>query len=102
MATKRHTTPSAAPVAATPEAAWNAASDLPRQQLSLATESACAMFRGFEAMRKIQERAAHQALQLVFSRVRCPGRRRQGDQDPAPAGLQVVQVIVDNPADLLG
>ncbi|NCT97858.1 MAG: phasin family protein [Comamonadaceae bacterium] len=63
MATKRHTSPSAAPVAATPEAAWNAASDLPRQQLSLATESACAMFRGFEAMRKIQEKAAHQALQ---------------------------------------
>ena len=34
-----------------------------RQQMAVALESACAMFRGFEAIRKIQERAAHQALQ---------------------------------------
>lgn len=49
--------------AATPADAWRAASDVPRQQMSLATESACAMFRGFESMRKIQEHAAHEALQ---------------------------------------
>ncbi|MBG9390229.1 phasin family protein [Caenimonas aquaedulcis] len=41
---------------------WNLASDQQRQQLAVATESACAVFRGFEAIRKIQERAAHQAL----------------------------------------
>ncbi len=35
--------------------------DLGRQQLALATESACALFRGSEAMRKIQHQAAHQA-----------------------------------------
>ena len=37
--------------------------DLGRQQAVVATESACAIFRGFEAMRKIQEEAAHQAAQ---------------------------------------
>ena len=61
MATKRNHSPAASAVP-TPEAAWSAASELPRQQMSLATESACAVFRGFEAMRKIQERAAHDAL----------------------------------------
>ncbi len=35
--------------------------ELGRQQLALATESACALFRGSEAMRKIQQQAAHQA-----------------------------------------
>ncbi len=44
-------------------APWAFAGDQGRQQMAVATESACAMFRGFEAMRKVQERAAHQALQ---------------------------------------
>jgi hypothetical protein len=35
--------------------------DCARQQAVVVAESACAMFRGFEAMRKIQEEAAHQA-----------------------------------------
>lgn len=35
--------------------------DLGRQQLALATESACALFRGSEAMRTIQQQTAHQA-----------------------------------------
>ncbi|RZJ04080.1 MAG: hypothetical protein EOO54_25480 [Haliea sp.] len=37
-------------------------SDLPRQQMAMATQATCAMFRGFEAMRKTQEQAAHRAL----------------------------------------
>jgi len=37
-------------------------SDASRQQMAVAAESACAMFRGFEAMRRIQEEAAHDAL----------------------------------------
>jgi hypothetical protein len=37
------------------------AADLGRQQMVVATESAAAMFRGFEAIRKIQEQAAHTA-----------------------------------------
>lgn len=61
MVSKRN--PRTAPAVATPEPVWNAASELPRQQLSAATESACAMFRGFEAMRRIQEQAAHDALE---------------------------------------
>ena len=40
---------------------WNLAADLSRQQLAVATASAGAWFRGCEAMRKIQQHAAHQA-----------------------------------------
>jgi hypothetical protein len=36
-------------------------SDFGRQQRAVATESAGVLFRGFEAIRKIQEQAAHQA-----------------------------------------
>jgi Phasin protein len=44
-------------------APMNMLTDLGRQQLALATESACALFRGSEAMRQIQQHAAHQALE---------------------------------------
>lgn len=36
--------------------------DLPRQQLAAGTQAACALFRGFESIRKVQQKAAHQAL----------------------------------------
>ena len=39
----------------------NLLANLGRYQLALMTESACAMFRGAEAMREIQKEAAHQA-----------------------------------------
>ncbi len=55
--------PRTAPAAAATDNGWSTAGDLPRQQLSAATETACAMFRGFEAMRRIQEQAAHEALE---------------------------------------
>lgn len=60
MTTRRQ----AARAAATPEAAasMEALAALPHQQLVAATEGACAVFRGFEAMRKVQEQAAHHAL----------------------------------------
>jgi hypothetical protein len=56
-----------APVAARnavwdPLALWSTVLDLPRQQSAVATHAACAMFSGFEAMRKVQEKAAHAAL----------------------------------------
>lgn len=35
--------------------------DLGRQQLAIATDAACAMFRGSEAVRRIQQQAAQQA-----------------------------------------
>ena len=34
----------------------------PRQQIAVATQATAVMFRGFETMRQIQERAAHAAL----------------------------------------
>ncbi|OGB06131.1 MAG: hypothetical protein A3E79_07260 [Burkholderiales bacterium RIFCSPHIGHO2_12_FULL_61_11] len=45
-------------------AQWNSlGSNLSRQQLGFVTESACAIFRSSEAMRKVQQEAAHQALE---------------------------------------
>ncbi|MDO8455400.1 MAG: phasin family protein [Burkholderiaceae bacterium] len=40
---------------------WSFLADLSRQQLSFATESVSAIFRSSEAMRKVQQQAAHQA-----------------------------------------
>jgi|KBSSwiStaDraftv2_1062776.scaffolds.fasta_scaffold456177_2 hypothetical protein len=59
----RLTTPMAAQAVWHPFQAWSALLDLPRQQSTMASHAACAMFSGFEAMRGIQEKAAHQALQ---------------------------------------
>lgn len=39
----------------------NFVADLGRQQLAVATDAACAMFRGSEAIRAIQRQAAHEA-----------------------------------------
>jgi hypothetical protein len=41
----------------------NMLADLPRRQLALMTQSASAMFRGSEAMRKIQQQAAQRATE---------------------------------------
>jgi hypothetical protein len=41
--------------------AWNMLADLARQQLAVTTENTGAIFRGSEAMRKIQLNAAHEA-----------------------------------------
>jgi hypothetical protein len=65
-------TRNAAPLAAQnamwdPVALWATVLDLPRQQCAVATHAACAMFSGFEAMRRIQEKAAHEALQHYSS-----------------------------------
>ena len=52
-----------------------AINDYPRQQMAAATQAACALFRGFEAIRKIQQRTAHQALahhQEVAERLKEP------------------------------
>ena len=49
--------------------------DLPRKQLALMTQSASALFRGSEAMRKIQQQAAHRAAahqDEVRERLRAP------------------------------
>jgi len=58
--------------------ATNFVADFGRHQAIVATESACAMFRGFEAMRKIQEEVAHKALQ----RHAAAAQRLRGDCGP--------------------
>ena len=59
----RNIAPLAAPNAMwDPMAIWANLMDLPRQQCAAATHAACAVFSGFEAMRRIQEKAAHEAL----------------------------------------
>ena len=57
----------AAPLAAQnamldPVALWANVLDLPRQQWATATHAACALFSGWESIRRIQEKAAHAAL----------------------------------------
>ncbi|MDQ3061195.1 MAG: phasin family protein [Pseudomonadota bacterium] len=42
-------------------ASWSLLPDFNRQQLAMATEIACTLFRSSEAMRKIQQEAAHHA-----------------------------------------
>jgi Phasin protein len=54
------TTPAAA-ASGTDLNPWNMLADLARQQLAVTTENTGAIFRGSEAMRKIQQDAAHQA-----------------------------------------
>jgi hypothetical protein len=62
METRKTAPPSAQDAWCDPLALWSTVLDLPRQQSAAATHAACAMFSGFEAMRKVQEQAAHEAL----------------------------------------
>jgi hypothetical protein len=50
-----------------PVALWAHVLDMPRQQSAAAAHVACAMFSGFEAMRRIQGKAAHDALKHYTS-----------------------------------
>ena len=43
--------------------AWNWAFDWGRQQMAVAAEGASMMYRGFEAMRRVQEQTAHHAAE---------------------------------------
>jgi hypothetical protein len=77
MATRSTRTSSSAPTAApagTDGFGPDWALDLTRQQLAVAAESATVLFRGFEAMRAIQEQAAQEASSLHAS---VAGRLRQ-------------------------
>lgn len=53
--------PADRPAAPNPFAPLGVLSDLARQQMCVAAEASCAMFRGFETMRRIQQEAAHDA-----------------------------------------
>lgn len=60
MSTRKSAAAPAAGSGALPSAA--AFNDVPRQQMAAAMRASCALFRGFEAMRRIQQKTAHQAL----------------------------------------
>jgi hypothetical protein len=66
-------------------APWNFIADFGRQQMSVATDASAAMFRGFEAIRKIQQQAAHGAAQ----RHEAVAQRLHGSC--APADLMAIQ-----------
>lgn len=85
MATRRHA--NTATMASAEVGAGNPAFELPRQQLTLATEGACAMFQGFEAMRRIQEKAAHEALEHYSN----AAKRLKDSSDPA----QLLEIQAD-------
>jgi hypothetical protein len=59
--------------------------ELGRQQLAVATDAACALFRGSEAMRAIQQQAAHEAS----SRHQAAAQKLHGSC--APADLLAIQ-----------
>ena len=77
--------PAAPDTARTP---WDWAGDLGRQQLAAASEGASALCRGFEAMRRIQEQAAHAAADRHAA---AAGKLRQSAD---PTDLAVLQAEV--------
>lgn len=79
MATKRTAGAAASAAAEGSGTVLHAMSDLPRQQLAVVTETACALFKGFEAIRKIQEEAAHAALRRYSAAL----EQLNGPCDPA-------------------
>jgi hypothetical protein len=90
MATKNSRRPAAAKpraLAPTPMT-WEWAADLNRQQLAAASESACALFRGFEVIRRIQEQAAHAAAE------RHAAPAGQMLSRTTPADLAMLQAVV--------
>lgn len=72
MSTRAPGAAASRPAAAVDTPGWN---DLPRQQMAAAAQACCAVFRGFEAIRRMQQMAAHQALahhQAVAERLKEP------------------------------
>ena len=73
---------------ATTRMPWDWAGDLNRQQMAAASEGAGALFRGFEAMRRIQEQAAHAAAERHATAAGKLG------QSATPVDLAVLQAEV--------
>jgi len=67
---------------------WDWAGPLNRQQMAAASEGASALFRGFEAMRRIQEQAAHAVAERHAV---AAGRLRES---ATPTDLAVLQAEV--------
>ena len=74
MSTRTPGTAAAHPAAGADIQGWN---DFPRQQMVAAAQASCAIFRGFEAIRRMQQKAAHQALthhQVLVEKLQEPCR----------------------------
>lgn len=73
-------------------ASWNFLADLGQQQLSVTTEASCAMLRGFEAIRKIQEQAAHD----MSARHQAIAQKLHGACQPADLMAMQADLMRDN------
>lgn len=72
MSTRKPSAPAGPSTPGADPAMWN---DLPRQQLAATAHACCAVFRGFEAIRRVQQKTAHQALahhQVIAEKLREP------------------------------
>jgi hypothetical protein len=71
---------------------WDWMGDWNRQQVAVASEGASTLFRGFEAMRRVQEQAAHAAAErhaAVAEKLRQPAA-------PADVALAQVELLRDD------
>lgn len=89
---------SAAPSpAANPLYAWEWLGDLGRHQLAIAAQGAAAMFRGFEAMRTMQQQTAEHAATQYLAALRLLGAPFQ------PAELVAVETeVLEEEAEQVG
>jgi hypothetical protein len=91
MATKNTRKVAAAEPAAS-RLPWDWAGDFSRQQMTAASESVAVLFRGFEAMRHIQEEAAHAAAErhaALAEKMRTPA-------SPADLALAQAETVREN------
>lgn len=89
MTAKNHRSVAAREAAVVASAPFELLTEFGRQQLAIAAEGACALFRGSENMRRIQQQAAHQAC----SHYEAAAQKLRGMPDAA--GLMSI------PSDLL-
>lgn len=81
------TATTSSPTAAAQAVPWAFVADLGRQQLVAGMQGACALFRGFEAMRQVQQQAAHASARQY-------GAALQKLQDPCTPE-QMLEIQVD-------
>ena len=87
-------TKNSAPAPASPTLPWNTLGGAGQQQVAAATECATEMFRGFEAMRKVQEQAAHAAAQR-HAKVTERLQRRCGPEEILALQTELLQFDVE-------
>jgi hypothetical protein len=94
MATKnpRRQAPAKAAAAVPAPVAWDWATDFNRQQVAAASQGACALFRGFEVIRRIQEQAAHAAAERHAQ----AAEQLRGPASPGDVALLQAEVLGEN------